>query len=84
MKNTRTILLGSLILIGMPLAWTGCVGTVDGGGVVYGDGPWIQEGVWIDGGGHGWYGGHGGAAYVHPGGGGDRGGGSRGDGDHHR
>jgi hypothetical protein len=69
MKHLRKILLGSLILVGLPLGWTGCVG---GGGVVYGGGPWFGDGVWVDGGGRGWYGGHGGDAYVHPGGGGGR------------
>jgi len=82
MKHLRKILLSSLLLISLPLAWTGCVGYVgDSGGVVYGGGgPWFN-GVWVDGGGRGWYGGHGGDAYVHPGGGGgDRGGGDRGGG----
>ncbi len=71
MKNLRKILLGFLLLIGLPLAWTGCVGYVGGGGVAYGGGPWFGDGVWVDGGGRGWYGGHGGDAYVHPSGRGD-------------
>lgn len=74
MKNLRKILLASLILAGLPLAWTGCVGYVgDGGGgaVVYGGGPWFGDGVWVDGGGRGSYGGHDRDAYVHPSGGRD-------------
>jgi len=70
MKHLLNILLVSLILIGLPLAWTGCVGYAGGGGVVYGGGPWFHDDVWVDGGGRGWYGGHAGAAYAHPSGGG--------------
>src|SRR5208282_449728 len=74
MKHTRKFLLGSLILVGLRFAGTGCIGPGDGGGgVVYGGGgPWFGDGVWVDGGGRGWYGGRGGgSAYVHPSGGGD-------------
>jgi hypothetical protein len=74
MKTTRKILLGSLILIGLQFAWTGCVVPVGGAGVIYGGNPWFQDDVWLDGGGRGWYGGNGGGAYVHPNGG-NRGGG---------
>ena len=70
MKHARKVFLGSLILIGMQFAWTGCIGVEGGGGVVYGGGPWFQDGIWLDGGGRGWYGGHGGGAYIHPNGGG--------------
>jgi len=63
MKHSRLVLLGSLLLIGLQLAGTGCV--------VPGRGGFRNE-VWLDGGGRGWYGGHGGGAYVHPGGGGRR------------
>jgi hypothetical protein len=69
MKHTRHILLFSLILIGMPFAWNGCVGYVgDGGGGYESGGVWFHDDVWVDGGGRGWYGGHGGDAYAHPGG----------------
>lgn len=71
MKHTQKILLGSLLIVGLQFAWTGCIGP-GGGAVVYGGGPWFGDGVWVDGGGRGWYGGHGGGAYVHPGGGGRR------------
>jgi hypothetical protein len=71
MKLKRNILLFSLVVFGMPFAWTGCVGYVGGGGGYYGGGGgWFSDSVWIDGGGRGWYGGRGG--YVHPGGWGGR------------
>lgn len=63
MKHIHKILLGSLFLIGLQFAVSGCVGYVGGGG---GGGPWFHDDVWVDGGGRGWYGG--GGAYVHPGG----------------
>jgi predicted enzyme related to lactoylglutathione lyase len=75
MKHTRKILLLSLMLVGMPFVWNGCVGYVGGGGGggYYGpSGVWFQDDVWVDGGGRGWYGGHGGGGGVHPGGGGRR------------
>ncbi len=75
MKHTRKILLLSLMLVGMPFVWNGCVGYVGGGGGggYYGPrGVWFQDDVWVDGGGRGWYGGHGGGGGVHPGGGGRR------------
>ena len=81
MKHTRKILFCSLMLIGMPFAWTGCVGVGYDGGGYGGGGVWFQDDVWVNGGGRGWYGGHGNGAYVHPGGGG---GGERGGGGHHR
>ena len=66
MKHTRNTLLFLLMLGGVQLAWTGCVGYVGGGdGGAYGN-VWFHDDVWVDGGGRGWYGGHGG--YVHPGG----------------
>lgn len=76
--RTRRILLASLAMIGLLIAWTGCVGPGGGGG----GGVWFQDDTWVDGGGRAWYGGNGGAAYVHPNGG-DRGGGGdrRGGGD---
>jgi len=68
MKHTRKILLLSLMVIALPLAWTGCIGYVGGGGGGYygSGGVWIHDDVWVDGGGRGWYGRGGG--YVHPGG----------------
>jgi len=85
MKPIQKILLGSLLLVGLQFAWTGCIGVEGDGGVVYGSGPWFQDGIWLDGGGRGWYGGHGGGgAYVHPGGGGGGRGGNRGGGGGHR
>lgn len=67
MKHTRPTLLCLLMVFSVPLAWTGCVGYVGGGGGYYDSGGvWIHDDVWIDGGGRGWYG-HGGG-YVHPGG----------------
>jgi hypothetical protein len=67
MKHTRSILLCCLMVIVVPLAWTGCVGVVGGGGYYSPGGVWIHDDVWIDGGGRGWYG-RGGGGYVHPGG----------------
>jgi len=68
MKTLRKILLGSLLLIGLQLAWTGCIVPGGGtGGVIYGGNPWFRDDGWLDGGGRGWYGGNGGGgAYVHP------------------
>jgi len=64
MKQNFRMLLGSLILAGLAVAWTGCI--VPGGrGGGYGGTVWFPDGPWLDGGGRG---GHGG--YVHPGGGG--------------
>jgi hypothetical protein len=62
MKQKNTILSLSLMLIALPLVWSGCIGFVGGGG--YGGG-WYHDGGWVDGGGRG---GFGGGAYVHPGG----------------
>jgi len=59
MKHTRSILLLSLLVMAMPLAWSGCVGVVGGGGYYDSGGVWIHDDVWVDGGGRGWYG-HGG------------------------
>lgn len=72
MKHTAKILLGSLSIIAMQFAGSGCVGPGggDGGGVAYGTDVWVHDGTWVDGGGRGWFGGHGGGAYVHPSGGG--------------
>jgi len=72
MKPIRKTLLGSLLLVGLQFAWTGCLGPGGGGsgGVIYGDGPWLNDDGWLDGGGRGWYGRNsGGGAYVHPSGG---------------
>ncbi len=66
MKHARKTLLSALALLGLQLAFAGCVGEVQGGGVEYGGGPWFHDDVWVDGG-PGWYGRGGG--YVHPGGG---------------
>jgi len=74
MKPSRKVLLCSLAIVAVQLAVSGCVGPVEGGGVVYGGGGlWFHDDVWVDGGGRGWYGGHGGGAYVHPSGRGDHG-----------
>jgi hypothetical protein len=62
MKHIRLLLL-SLMVLAVPLAWTGCV--VGGGGGYYSGGVWVHDDVWIDGGGRGWYGG--GYGYAHPG-----------------
>jgi hypothetical protein len=72
MRSSLKIFLGTLVLAGVPLAWTGCAGPDDGGGetVVYAGGGWFGGGDWVDGGGRGWYGGHSAGAYVHPSGGG--------------
>jgi hypothetical protein len=70
MKHTRKILLFSLMMIGMPFVWNGCVGYVGDGPAYGGGGVWFHDDVWVDGGGRGAYG-HGGG-YVHPGGGGRR------------
>ena len=72
MKHTRSILICCLMVIAMPLAWTGCVGYVGarGGGYYGGGDVWVHDDVWVDGGGRGWYGRHDGAGYVHPSGGG--------------
>jgi hypothetical protein len=67
MKHLRPIFLYSLMVVAMPLAWTGCVGYVGGGGYYDSGGVWIHDDVWVDGGGRGWYG-RGGGGYVHPGG----------------
>ena len=40
MKHTRSILLFSLMIMAMPLAWTGCVGYVGGGGGYVHPGGW--------------------------------------------
>jgi hypothetical protein len=71
MKSIRKFLVGSLMLIGLPFVWYGCVGPGGGGSVVvYGDGPsWFGGGGWLDGGGRGSYADRGGAgrsSYVHP------------------
>lgn len=71
MKRSLKIMLGTLVLAGLPLAWSACAGPGDGGGtVVYGGGAWFGDGAWVDGGGRGWYRGHDTGAYVHPSGGG--------------
>jgi hypothetical protein len=69
MKHTRPVLLCILMVVALPLAWTGCVGYVGGGGGGYygAGGVWFPDAVWVDGGGRGWYG-RGGGGYVHPGG----------------
>jgi len=69
MKPLHKLILGSILLSSLPLAWIGCVGVAGSGEVVYGDGPWFRNDIWLDGGGRGWYGGNRGGAYVHPGGG---------------
>lgn len=67
MKHTRKILFCCLLLVGIPVFWTGCVGYVDAGPGYDRGGVWFHDDVWVDGGGRGGWGGHGG--YVHPGGG---------------
>jgi hypothetical protein len=73
MKTTYKIILGSLVLMGLQFAWSGCVADVGveggGGGVYYGGGPWFNDGPWIDGGywhGGGRGGGDRGGGYIHP------------------
>ena len=64
MKSTHKIILGSLVLIGLHLGWSGCVADVGvEGSVYYGGDPWFHDGPWVDGG--GWRGG-GGGGYIHP------------------
>ncbi len=71
MKLNRKMLLGSLLLAGLPFAMSSCIsdGYV-GTGVYYGEerGPWFRDGPWMDG--DRWYGEpRGGASvgiYLHP------------------
>jgi hypothetical protein len=52
MKNTKKILLGTLILFGLQFVLVGCLVGVEGrgGGGRVGGGPWFQDGPWMDGG----------------------------------
>jgi hypothetical protein len=59
MKSFKPLLIGLIVLVGLPWALAGCVAEVGGGG------PWYHDGPWMDG---GW--GHGprGGIDIHPGG----------------
>lgn len=67
MKHLGKILLGTILLSGLSLAFSGCAGDASvGGSVYYGDGypgPWFHDDGWAYG--HPWYHERGGA-YIHP------------------
>jgi hypothetical protein len=51
MKNTKKILLITLVLFSLQFGLGGCI--VDGGGYYHDEGPWYHDGPWLDGGGWG-------------------------------
>jgi len=52
MKNIKILLLGTLIVAGLPFGLGGCIADVGGRGYYRGD-PWYHDGPWMDGGGWG-------------------------------